>query len=99
MPNSLTPEDRIRMLMGVDFGVSRNPSAREYEELGRDPFATVPEEVKLPPMYAAGPVYMGLQDPPPLQSMIPEEWDEGVSFSPPSLRERTAAALQKRRGR
>jgi hypothetical protein len=95
----MTPEERIRMLlMGPDWGVGESTSASQYPELeGRDPFATTPPEVRLPPMYAAGQVYMGLRPSPVPGLTHPEEMDDAVSFEPPSVRERTAAALQKRR--
>jgi len=102
---SKSPEDGIRELLrmrrpvGIDGDDAAKPAplpAGESAELGRDPFASVPPKVKLPPMYSAGPVYAGLRDPAPLQMLVPEEYVEGVTFDPPSNRERIAAAHQKR---
>jgi len=95
----MTPEDRLRMLiMGRDWGTSQSTSPSEYAELGRDPFATMPEDVRLPPMYAGGRAHAGLRpDTVMPETYYPEEMVDTVSFEPPSKAELIAAAHQKRR--
>lgn len=88
MPIPIRPEDRIRMLMGIDD--IPLPQAEPA------PMLPPPPQVPIPPMYRGDMVYVGDGDPmaPGLQ---PGDWEDGVSFQPPSRRDQVAAALQKRK--
>lgn len=102
------PEDRIRSLLDASAKsmAGARPSPRPPERPMMQPGPTgyqvsdvAPEmqgPVRLPPMYAGGMTYVGDGDPTTsTPATHPEEWDRGVSFSPPSNRERISAAHQK----
>lgn len=94
MPVNMTPEDRIRMMIGLDG----KPVPAQQQRAPAPPFQQLPP-VKLPPMYAAGMVYVGEGEPPPGSSPMtdPDSWVEGATLEPPSRRQQIAAALQKRK--
>jgi len=94
----MTPEQRIRMIMGLNGTPVPDTRPKGTQALGRDPFMSQPPEVSVPPMYDAGMVYKGDAEPvgPIFQ---PGDWHQGVTFDPPkppSNRDRIAAAHQKR---
>ena len=94
MPANMTPEDRIRMMIGLDGKPVPAPSHQQWTP----PIRPLPP-VRLPPMYAAGMVYVGEGEPPPGSSPMtdPDNWVEGATFEPPSKRQRIADAHQKRK--
>jgi hypothetical protein len=91
----MTPEQRIRMLIGLD-----GTPVPDTRPLGPNDY-TMPQitpgpEMPLVRAYDAGMMYTGDGEPVSPESQ-PGDWVEALTFNPPSKREQTAAALQKRR--
>jgi hypothetical protein len=89
----MNPEDRIRMLIGLDGEPVPRP-------LGPEDY-TMPQIIPGPyiPLvraYDAGMEYIG--DGEPMAPMVqPGEWEERITLQPPSKKQKIAAAHQARR--
>jgi hypothetical protein len=86
----MSPEDNIRMLIGLD--------GTPVPQVMPPRLPPHPAPVRLPPMYAGGMAYTGQGDPEAsTPATHPDEWERGVTMTPPRKAELVAAALQKRR--